>query len=160
MTALSVYHEKEIMTDLDLSSILSKPAESIKEPPLLPNGIYSAQVDGFNVRKDVGQNKSTLISFDVSVLQALDVPLDPDQQASLPRKFKHDFWITDAALYRFKDFLEKDLGIEGGSRTLGEMLPEAQGRMCKVELFQSTYTPKDGSDPRMICNIRKSFPIG
>lgn len=141
---------------VDLSSILSKPASEVLPPKPLPNGVYVLTVKDFDFRPEVGEKKNPMVSFDVEATMATDV--DPSE-CELPKKLKHDLWLTDNALFRFKQFLETDLAIESSNRTLSEMLPEAKGRMFRAEIIQKPYTRKGETEATMINEIKRTFPL-
>lgn len=140
---------------IDLSSILSKPASEVLPPKPLPNGIYLAQVLDYEFRPEVGQKKNPMIEFELNIVQPVDV--EPTE-CELPKKLRLTQWLTDASLFRFKEFLEV-LGIEGGQRTMMEMLPESKGRMCRVEIIQKPYTPAGSDTPQMINEVKKTFRL-
>lgn len=145
------------MTPGDLTSILNKPADDIAPPKALPNGIYVAQVDGYEVKR-LGQNNNPACEFQLTISQPLDV--DPSE-CELPKKLRHTYWLTEDALFRFKDFLETTLQIQGGHRTLQEMLPEARGRMFRAEIVQATYVPKGKADADAVIvnNVKQVLPL-
>lgn len=141
---------------VDLSSILSKPASDIEPPKPLPNGIYIAQIESYETGRKAGEKQTPCIDFNLKVLQPTDV--DPSE-CELPKNIRHTLFVTEQSLFRLKDFLEGTLQIEGGHRTLAEMLPEARGRMLRVEVVQKAYTPRGATEPQMINNINKTFPL-
>lgn len=144
---------------LDLSGILSRPAETVKEPIPYPNGTYLMVVESFEGR-EVGEKKTPACDFTCRILQPLDVELTPDLQEQLNNgtRMRLTMWLSENALFRFKEFLERDLQIEGGNRTLNEMLPESVSRQFKAEIIQETYTPK-GGEPRLINNIKRTAAL-
>lgn len=141
------------MTMVDLSKILSKPASDVQPPKPLPNGIYVGQVKDYEAR-EIGEKKTPAVEFSIEILQPVDV--DPSE-CELPKTLRFVQYLTDNSLFRFKDFLEQTLAIEGGQRTLLEMLPEAKGRMLQVEVVQDTYTPRGADTPQLVNNIKRAF---
>lgn len=139
---------------MDLSSILSKPASEIEAPKPLPAGLYMAQVEKIGEVREVGQNKTPGIDFTYKLLQPLDVEIPPG--VDFPRSIRKTHFLSENSLFRFKQFLEDTLKIDGSGRTLGDMLPEANGRIFRVEIVEQMYTPKNG-EPTMINNVGKEF---
>lgn len=143
-------------TNVDLSAILSKPATEVEKPKPLPDGMYLGQIKGYT-SKVAGANNNTVLDVQVDILQALDVEVAPEVLAGKSRRIS--FWLTPDALYRLKDFMVKDLGIEEGGKTLMEMLSEINGRMVKCAIVQETYTPKGKVEPELIDNIKSTYPV-
>jgi hypothetical protein len=140
---------------VDLASLLSKPASEVTPPKPLPNGVYVLTVQDYEYR-EAGEKKTPLLAFQIQATQPVDV--DPSE-CELPKTLKLDMWLTEASLFRFKNFMEKDLQIEGGQRTMMEMLPETKGRMFRGEVIQKPYTPRGADEPVMINEIKTTFPL-
>lgn len=119
------------------TDILNKPATEIEAGKPLPVGTYLCLVDGQPEHKTMGKNNTDCFEFNLKPMQA---QADVDQQALLEnlkgkslsdKKLRHRLFVTEDSLWRLKKFLE-DLGIELGSRGLGECIPEAMGRQVMV----------------------------
>lgn len=118
--------------------ILRKPASQIERPKPVPVGTYLCLVQGQPaIRENVGKNKNTVVEF---TLQLLQPQQDVDQQALMEsggangKSVRHSFWITEDAVYRLKEFLENDLGIDLGDRSISEALPEAAGQQVLASI--------------------------
>lgn len=120
--------------------ILNKPAAEIEAPKPLPVGTYLALVDGQPEFNKIGKNNTDCVEFKLKLAQAGD---DVDQAILLEqlkgkplseKSIKHRLFITEDAVWRLKKFLVEDLGIEEGTRGLGEMIPEAMGKQVYVTL--------------------------
>jgi hypothetical protein len=123
----------------NFQDILNKPADQIEAPKPLPVGTYVVLVEGQPEHKQMGKNNTDCFEFPLKFLQAGP---DVDQQALLEnlngkslqdRKLKHRLFVTDDAVWRLKQFLEH-LGIEIGSRGLGECIPESMGRQVMLTI--------------------------
>ena len=119
--------------------ILNKPAAEIEAPKPLPVGTYLCLVDGQPEHKTMGKNNTDCFEFNMKFVQPGP---DVDQQAMLEtlkgkalneRSLKHRLFVTEDAVWRLKKFLE-DLGIELGTRGLGECIPEAMGRQVYLTI--------------------------
>jgi hypothetical protein len=145
----------EMNTPTELSAILGKKPSDIPEPQPLPNGIYVVRIDEVGQAEQRGQNKNWCVDFNLTILQAVDVQLGPDE---LPRRRRLTKWLTEDSLFYFGKFLGETLGIEESGRTLMEMLPEARGRMFKVEIKQKPYETRSG-ETRMGNEFGREFHL-
>ena len=142
---------------VDLSSIMSRPASDIIPPKPLPTGLYLAQCEKMSDPREVGANKTPAIDVTIRLTQPIDVEVPPDVE--FPRSMRLTLWFSEQSLYRTREFLESTLQIEGGQRTLGEMLQDVPNRMLRVEVIEKSYTPKNSDTPQMINEIGKTFPV-
>ena len=144
---------------IDLSGILSRPAASIEAPKPLPQGLYVGQVEKALDPREINTKNGPTVVIDLllKVLQPLDVEVPPD--VDMPRTLKHTLWLGETQLHRTRDFLEHTLKIEGGSRTLGEMLGEVTGKMLRVEVTERTYLPQGADQPQIVNDVGKTFAI-
>jgi len=121
----------------NFQDVLNKPATDVKPPEPLPPGTYLCIVDGPGEFAKIGQKQTDCINWKLKPMQAQP---DVDQAAltqalqgkTLQEKMiRHRSFITEESVWRLKEFLAH-LGVEEGSKTLGEMLPEAPGRQVLV----------------------------
>ena len=124
--------------------VLNKPASSIEPPAALPVGTYLCLVDGQPEITQKGKNNNYCAIFSLKPVQA---QTDVDQaalQTALKgaalqdKKIRHTLWITEDAAWRLDQFLAEHLLIEKGTKTLGEMVPEAMGKQVLVTLSHTT----------------------
>lgn len=144
---------------IDLSSILSRPASSIEAPKPLPTGLYMSQIEKQLDPREINTKNGPTVVVDllVKVIQPLDVEVPPEVE--LPRTLRHTLWLGENQLHRTRDFLENTLKIEGGSRTLGEMLGEVTGKMLRVEVTERSYVPNGADTPVMVNEVGKTFAL-
>jgi hypothetical protein len=144
---------------IDLSSILSRPASTIEAPKPMPQGLYVGQIEKALDPREINTKNGPTVVIDlmVKVLQPIDVEVPADVE--LPRTLRHTLWLGESQLHRTRDFLESTLKIEGGNRTLGEMLGEVQGKMLRVEVVEENYIPKGKDTPEVTNNIKGTFAI-
>ena len=121
------------MNTPNFSSILDQPASEIERPKPLPVGTYVCVVAGLP-RHDKSTKKQTpFVEFTLKPLQAQD---DVDKEALeemgglSERTIRATFYITEDSKWRLKKFLEEDLQIEVGDKTLSQMIDETPGRQC------------------------------
>lgn len=124
----------------NFQDVLNKPASAIEAPKPLPVGTYLAIVDGQPEFAKIGKDQTDCLNFKLKLLQA-QPDVDPASLsetlngASLADKsITHRLFITEAAVWRLKQFLVDHLGIEEGTSTLGELIPQAMGRQVLVTL--------------------------
>jgi hypothetical protein len=144
---------------IDLSSILSRPASTIEAPKPLPTGLYVGQIEKSLDPREINTKNGPTVVIDllVKVMQPLDVEVPPDVE--LPRTLRHTLWLGENQLHRTRDFLEQTLKIEGGARTLGEMIGEVQGKMLRVEVTERSYVPQGSETPQMVNEVGKTFAL-
>jgi len=139
-------------------SILDKPVDAIKPPEALPVGTYLCIVDGPGEYVKVGKNDTPAFRVAFKPLQA---QADVDQeklaeilngQALNDKKINANFFVTDAASYRLKDFCIDSLGIEGTGKSLRQVASEIQGKQVLVNLGH-----RASDDGKAIYNEVKSY---
>lgn len=143
----------------DLSAILGRKPSEVPEPQPLPNGIYLAQVESVGQPEQRGQNKNWAVDFNCKLLQATDVDQSLLRPDDLPRTRRLTKWITEGSAYHFGKFLTETLGIEESGRTMLEMIPEARGRMFKVEVKQEPYQDRRTGEQVMGNNFGKEYHV-
>jgi len=129
---------------VDFSNLLTKPVDTIERPPVLPAGHYFGSVAKYEFGES-SQKKTPYLRVHVQ-LHSPDADIDPESIAKIDlskRTLRSDFFLTEDALYRLKDFLIScEVKTEG--RTLNEVIPEIINAQVKAQV---TITPsQDGSD--------------
>ena len=144
------------MSDVNFSSVLDKPADDIKRPPLPPMGSYVAVVDGQAVTRKVGQNQTQAWDFNMKLLQPVQVDGEPEAvQAALGRNIRATFFETEDAAWRLVRFLKEHLVIPSEGKTARQMIAEAGGRQCMVTIIHRPS--QDGSE--MFANIDSTAAV-
>lgn len=121
------------------TDILNMPSEAIKPPQPLPIGTYMAIVDGVPEIKQIGKqgNSAAVVKFKVMQPQpdvdtnALIEALNGKQLTDVA--VASNFFLTDAAAYRLKDFLVT-LGIDLTGKSIGQGLNEAPGKSVLINI--------------------------
>jgi len=118
----------------DFSQLLRKPAADIKRPPALPPGDYLGVIKSYELG-DQNKNKTPYVRFQVGLMGWPDaVPEDERTGIDLSKKqLRRDFYLTDDADWRLKEFLES-CGIKFDNFETG--VPEAIGAQVTVEVQQ------------------------
>lgn len=132
---------------MSFSDLLNVPASSAEKPKAYPQGTYRLQVEKFNTEKSK-KKQTPGIHFEFRVLEAME---DVDQeeleqrQIDMAKKGVQDrFWLTEDSIYRLTEFWER-LGLDVGSRTHAELLPESTGRTVLAYITE-TPSQKPGDD--------------
>lgn len=121
-------------TSSTVSNLLSKRMSDIKEPTALPNGPYLFTVGEHKTVEPEDTSKTPYIEFELNI-QAPGPGNDSDlTDVDFPRVFRWKGYVSDAALYRIRDFCAA-LGIDE-SYSLEEAVPMTPGRSGMVELKQ------------------------
>jgi hypothetical protein len=129
----------------DLKDLLKRPTDDIKPPQPLPAGTYFGTIIE-HLFKESAQKKTPGLELTIRVTGHGD-DVDPGDVKDLgidlhTKTFRHTFYITEDSLYRLKQFWES-CGIEGGGRSLGEIIPDLQG--CNVQFTLIQKPNRDGS---------------
>ena len=136
---------------VDFTDILSKKADSVEKPKPKPVGTYLTTIQGMPAMRTVTSKAGEdmpVVDFKLKVLMAQD---DVDQDdikddISSWAPFIHSIFLhTEGGQYAFKQFLTVTLDIEGGKKTLGEMLAEAPGKQVLMKLKHEPYVTREGT---------------
>lgn len=134
---------------VNFTSVLDKPADAIVKPKPMPLGTYVAAVQGLPKLREVGQDKSKVIDFNLKLISPYK-DVDPDRltefgDLSKARPLqKSIFYDTPDGEWALLQFLTDHLGIEKGSKTIREMLPETVGRQCLATTKHEPYVNANG----------------
>lgn len=127
------------MSGPDFAALLNKRADDIERPKPLPAGHYFATV----LKHEFGssKNKNTpYVRFGFKIASAdSDVAPEALEGVKIEREMRTDFYLTNDALFRLKDFFEA-CGLTVAGRQMNELVPETTG--CSVKL-QITQRPDD-----------------
>lgn len=116
----------------DFASLLNRQVDSVEPPKRFPIGPYDAVI----VDHECGEssNKGTpYVRFNVKLLSPREgVDMDEFEEAGGMEKLndrkpiRFDFYLTDDAYYRLRQFLENGLGLQASGRTFDQVLPETK----------------------------------
>ena len=126
----------------NFQSILNTRADAVEAPKYLPPGTYSAVVKNFESGLST-QKKTPYVEIKFQVDQIIEVAPELLEAATAALEAKGgaemrtSFYLSDKSMYRLVDFLEKDLGLPRGQRTIGQLLSESIGRGCAIILDEA-----------------------
>lgn len=140
----------------EFASILDMPAADISRPAPAPAGSYLCVVNGLP-RFDKSTKKQTeYAEFSLKPLQAGEEVDKDELEAWGPlsdKEFKHTFYITERSVYRLKEFMVNDLGIEEEG-SLRAMIDSTPGCQCLVHIKH--VASEDGT--AIYANVAKTAP--
>lgn len=119
-----------------LEELMNTPSKEIKPPEAYPVGTYHCIVDGPPEQGKSSQKQTDFLRFKLKIMSALaDVDAQKAAEAQITGKtLQVEYYLTEAALWRFKEFLIDHLGIVEGDKSLKELVAETQGRQLLVKL--------------------------
>ncbi len=132
------------------SSLINTRAKDIERPKPLPTGAYEAVIQSYEFGQS-SKAKTDYARFELQLLAPLDgVDMEEFEaaggQARLGKfKVRDDFYITEAAIFRLREFMEIKLGMDLEEGTIKELLPNTIGLGVVAILV---HTPgKNPADP-------------
>lgn len=123
----------------DFASLLSKRVDTTERPKLIPPGTYQSVVQGHEFGESA-RKRTPYVRFSI---QPITPEPDVDQEllqafggvAKLREKsLRVDFFLTEDAMYRLREFLENHLRLNSNGRSYDQVIPEAKGRALKVQV--------------------------
>ena len=153
------------MNSPNFGTILDKPASEIERHKPLPQRSYVCVIKGLP-RYDKSTKKQTeFAEFILQPLQAMD---DVDEEALKAFFLREDgtsrtladvqtkltFYLTENSVYRLKDFLIDDLGIEE-QESLRPMMDQTPGCQCVMHIKHTTS--EDGKS--IYANVSSTAPV-
>jgi hypothetical protein len=122
---------------VDFSKLLSKPLDEISKPKPLPVGTYTGLISAYEYKESNSEKKTPYVRFTIKITGATDdiEPSDLDGVELTKKQLRKDFYLTEDAQYRMKEFLES-AGISTSGRSLGETIPDAVNLAVLVGVTQ------------------------
>jgi hypothetical protein len=122
---------------VDFAKLLSKPLDDVKKPPAWPAGTYLGHVARFEFG-DQNKNSTPYARFHIKVTSA-GPGLEPSELEGIDftkgREFRKDFYLTEEADWRLKEFIES-CGVPTTGRTFAETVPECANAQVQLEIIQ------------------------
>ncbi len=122
---------------VDFAKLLSKPLDDVKKPPAWPAGTYLGHVSKFEFG-DQNKNNTPYARFTIHVTSA-GPGLEPAELEGIDfqkgRDFRKDFYLSDDAEWRLKEFIES-CGVPTAGRTFAETVPECANAQVQIEVVQ------------------------
>ncbi len=122
---------------VDFAKLLSKPLDDVKKPPPWPAGTYLGHISKHEFGDD-NTNKTPYARLYIKVTSA-GPGLEPSELEGIDlqkgREFRKDYYLTDEADWRLKEFLES-CGVSTTGRTFAETVPELLNAQVQIEIIQ------------------------
>lgn len=126
----------------DFRILLQKPIDSVEKPKAMPAGTYHGKISKYEPLESK-EKRTPYIRFYIDVLAAGDdVDAAQLEGVKLQRQVRKDYFLTDDALWRFKEFMESCFDTTG--RSFHELLPNVNGQSVILEITQRPS--QDGSE--------------
>lgn len=126
---------------VDFAKLLSKPLDDVKKPPAWPAGTYLGTISKFEFG-DNNKNNTPYARFTVKVTAAgpgLEASELEGIDLTKGREFRKDFYLTEDADWRLKEFIES-VGVSTTGRTFAETVPECANAQVQLEIVQQNST--------------------
>lgn len=139
----------QVNTAVDFKSMLAKPVESAERPKPKPGGTYNAIIEGYKF--DTSREKKTpycrLTYSNLTPGDDVDAQQLQDSGADLSKWKPHsDFYLTEDALYRFREVIES-CGINVAGRSFNETIPELKGKPVILTVTAENRTDERTGEP-------------
>lgn len=127
---------------MSFQDLMSKAADEIEAPKPVPPGTYILNITSTETGESAVK-KTAFLRVHFSIVDACeDVDADALEEAGgmekiAARKLRHEFYITEEALFRLKDFMGL-VGFDLTGKSLGEFVPELIGNQIKASLVQKS----------------------
>ena len=125
---------------MSFQDLLSKSVDTVKRPPALPEGTYEVLIKA-HAFGESSQKKTPQVEYELQLMgTGLDVDKERletalDGKALSERSIRDQFYITEKALPRLREFLER-AGVNIVGRPFTQCIPEAIGRRIKIFVKQ------------------------
>lgn len=143
----------------NFQNILNTRADTVEAPKALPVGKFQGTVKGFETGEST-KKKTPYVEITFIIHSALDIAPENQEQADTafakgPVEMSTSFYLSDKAMYRLVEFVENDLGIARGGKTLADLLTESVGQDCALILDVETTT-----SGKEYVGIKRTAPLG
>ena len=143
---------------VDFEALLNTSIDDVEKPKPLPVGHYKAVVKSFEFGKADNERQTPRCRFMIQPIEPQeDVDIDALQQVNKwsEKPLRLDQWITEDAMWRFKQFLERDCRLPTNGRSFNEVVPESVNQLIIIEI---THTISRGSGDA-VAIINSTSPV-
>ena len=119
----------------NFADILNKKPTEIERPKPLPIGTYIAMLPAPGEVKEIGKNNTPAIEYKARILAPgpdVDMAALNDAGGCSGKELRLTFWLSEDALFRFKEFLLNHVGLEEGDKSIGQLAAEAVNRQFSI----------------------------
>ncbi len=145
------------MANMNIASLLDRPTDDVKPPPLLPVGSYLTILQGLPESIESSKKKTPGLRFLHKIVAPLD-DVDPDALALIEngvtgKVIRNDMWVTEESLFMLKQFLG-DCGIELEGKSLMACVDETPNREIVIVIKHDVI----GDGDRFIAKVGRTAP--
>lgn len=167
MSTLGLFAHASFAADFDPQALLSKPLADVKPPVILPVGSYVAIAKKYEFDKAKNEKQTPIVRFTIQFSE----PLPDVDEADFARAInsaeggkplneiedKLEFWITPDALYRMKEFGERDCKVpEEDAANTAELIELCIGRPF---IAVRASVPNKKNPERPYINVVSTAPV-
>ena len=133
----------------NFGELLGRAVESVEPPKKFPVGSYDAMVLGYE-QLESSKKGTPFIRFAVKLLAPRDdVDMEAFEEAGGVEKLNErtmrlDFYLTDDAFFRLRQFLENTLELQASGRTFDQVIPESKNCQFIAKVGHEKSTQKEG----------------
>lgn len=127
---------------VDFAALMSKPVDEAEKPKAAPAGTYLATIVGHEFGTSSKKN-TPFCRFNFQLLAPQnDVDADALEEVGgsdflNTKRMRTEFYLTDDAMYRLREFLEDALELNCAGRNFDEVIPEAVNQQILVNITHS-----------------------
>lgn len=131
------------MANVDFTKLMARKVEDAKKPKPLPAGTYLCIIENY-IFGTSSKKGTPYIRFNFKPMMA-DEDVDAEELAALAQELemspqewmakkglRMDFYLTDDAMYRLRDFLEAGLGLDTSGTTFDKVVPDTKNMSIKI----------------------------
>lgn len=140
----------------NFADLMNKPVEEAEKPKPVPDGTYLATIMKHEFGTSAKKN-TPYLRFDFKLIAATD-DVDAElleevggEEFLAKKVMRSDFYLTDDAMYRLREFLENALELNVSGRNFDDVIPEATNMQVLISVGhtisedgQTTYANIDG----------------
>jgi len=132
---------------VDFSSVLNRKPVEVERPKPLPAGTYHVMVEKHEFLES--KEKKTPYLHILFKILGPGPDVDPASLVGVDyakRQLRQDFFLTEDALWRLREFFEKAIGIDIGQRTFGEIIANELPTKQVMAMVVQVPSQKAGDD--------------
>lgn len=138
----------------NLESLLDKDPSTFERPPVLPEGDYLVTVLDYRIDKTPGKDgkePTQFVEYTYGIQSTVGDSVNEEDLEGIDmakQKVRDTFYLTDAALYRIREFWEKAGCLEG---TMRDSLQASKGQSV---ILTVAHSPNPREPERPYVNVR------
>lgn len=124
---------------VDFSKITSMSFDNVERPKPAPQGHWLGMIESHEYGES-SQKKTPFVRLNIKLVQPQD---DVEQEAIeeaggmekiTKRTLRHEFYLTEDAAFRLKEFFEEVLQMDTSGQTIADLVPQVNNQQVVVEV--------------------------